>query len=200
MRLENAGRDIPEPEIRRCLDAVGKAADRAEGRILVTLDGPCASGKTTLAAGLAEALGGAVVHTDDFVIPHAQKTEERLAVPGGNCDAARLAGEVAAPWKRGDPVVFRKYDFRADRLLPGEKLPDVRILILEGSYCNLPEIRPYADVRLFLSAPWETRLARLRQRESARSLQMFFDRWIPLEDQYFSFYGLPDRDCVTVRG
>ena len=34
--------------------------------------------------GLAEALGAAVVHTDDFVVPHAMKTKERLAIPGGN--------------------------------------------------------------------------------------------------------------------
>ncbi len=167
-------------------------------RVLVTIDGPCAAGKTTLAGKLAEAFGAAVIHTDDFVIPHAQKTPERLAVPGGNCDAARLAAEVAAPWKQGTQVVYRKYDFRNDRLLPEEKLPDCRVLILEGSYCNLPAIRKYADVRIFLAAPWETRLERLRQRESPRSLQMFMDRWIPLEDAYFSAYGLPDPGCVLI--
>ena len=68
-------------------------------RVLVTLDGPCASGKTTLAGRLASVLGAAVVHTDDFVVPHALKTPERLSVPGGNCDAGRLAREVIVPWK-----------------------------------------------------------------------------------------------------
>ena len=58
---------------------------------LVTIDGPCASGKTTLAEQLAEMLPAAVIHTDDYVVPHALKTAERLAIPGGNCDAERLA-------------------------------------------------------------------------------------------------------------
>ena len=177
-------------------EIIGRTAGRQPGRILVTIDGPCASGKTTLAEKLAAILDAAVVHTDDFVIPHAQKTPERLEVPGGNCDADRLVREVAAPWKQGDPVIYRKYDFRKDRLLPAEKLPDCRILILEGSYCSLPAIRIYADVPMFVKTPWKTRLERLERRESAQSLQMFHDRWIPLEDRYFEAFGLPDGECI----
>ena len=71
------------------LDILRKAAEK-EKRLFITLDGPCASGKTTLARALAQELNAFVVHTDDFVVPHAQKTPERLAIPGGNCDAERL--------------------------------------------------------------------------------------------------------------
>ena len=92
----------------------GFRAVTGDERVLITLDGPCASGKTTLARKLAQAFEGAVVHTDDFVIPHAQKTPRRLAIPGGNCDADRLAREVAAPWNRGEPVLYRRYDCRKD--------------------------------------------------------------------------------------
>ena len=167
-------------------------------RLLITIDGPCASGKTTLARKLAPLFDAAVLHTDDFVIPHAQKTAERLAIPGGNCDADRLAGEVTAPWKRGDSVKYRRYDFRNDRLCPEEELPDCSVLILEGSYCNLPLIRQHADLRIFVTADWETREARLSVRESAQSLQRFRDLWIPLEDRYFEAYELPDRDCIVI--
>lgn len=170
------------------------------GRLLVTLDGPCASGKTTLADALARAFGGEVIHTDEYVIPHAQKTRERLAVPGGNCDAERLVREALEPFRRGETVRYRRYDCRADRLLPEETLPDTRLLILEGSYCNLPAIRVCADVRLFLDTPWETREARLREREAPAYLQQFYDRWIPLENAYFEAYGLPDAGCVRIRG
>ena len=185
-------RETLEREIRQKL--TGAPADR----LLITIDGPCASGKTTLAASLADRLDAAVVHTDDYVIPHAQKTPDRLAVPGGNCDADRLAGEVAAPWKRGETVIFRRYDFRNDRLLPEERLPDCRLLILEGSYCNLPEIRKYADLRIFMTVPWEVREQRLQRRESPESLQRFYDRWIPLENRYFEAFGLPDQGCAVL--
>ncbi len=167
-------------------------------RVLVTLDGPCATGKTTLAARLAEVFRAGVLHTDDFVIPHAQKTPERLAIPGGNCDAERLAQEAVAPWKRGGSARFRRYDWTLRALLPAEVLPPCDTLILEGSYCNLPALRAYADVRLFLTAPWPLREARLRRRESPASFRRFLDLWIPLEDAYFDAYRLPDEGCVVI--
>lgn len=166
--------------------------------LLVTIDGPCASGKTTLAERLAGAFGAPVVHTDDYVIPHAQKTKERLAVPGGNCDVLRLVREVIAPWKRGEAVCVRRYDCMNDCILPGEPLPSASLLILEGSYCNLPEIRQYADLCLFLNTPWAVRDRRLRERESAESLKCFYERWIPLEDAYFEAYHLPDESCIIL--
>ena len=163
---------------------------------LITVDGPCASGKSTLAGKMAVLLGASVIHTDDFVIPHAQKTPERLSVPGGNCDVDRLVREVVEPWKRGMPVLYRRYDCRSDCLLETERLPDCDVLILEGSYCNLPAIRRYADIRIFLNTPWEIREKRLAERESEESLRRFYDRWIPLENAYFDAYGLPDDSCI----
>ena len=167
-------------------------------RMLVTLDGPCASGKTTLARSLAVVLACDVIHTDDFVVPHSRKTPERLAIPGGNCEWERLVQEVITPWKSGAEVRYRKYDCRADRMKEPELIRSGDILILEGSYCNLPEIRKYADLRLFMNTPEAVRLERLRQRESPPYLEQFFSRWIPLENAYFQAYGLPDPDCLVL--
>ena len=180
------------------LDGIVRMA-REQERSLITIDGPCASGKTTLAAQLAERLSAAVVHMDDYVIPHAQKTEERLAVPGGNCDDERLFHEVIRPWKEGMLVRMRQYDCRLDRLLPEEVLPESNVLILEGSYCNLPLIRQAADIRFFLDAPWAIREKRLLGRESPESMKRFYDRWIPLENAYFSAYELPDPGCIVIK-
>ncbi len=182
------------------MEAIRKIAEKqaTEERPLITIDGPCASGKTTLADRIAYVFDAAVVHTDDFVIPYAQKTSERLAIPGGNCDAARLAREVVAPWKRDDPVKYRRYDCGKDRLLPEEELPDSGMLILEGSYSNLPAIREYADLCLFVDAPEEVRMDRLRKRESEESLIRFEEKWIPLENAYFEAYKLPDGRCLIV--
>ena len=134
------------------------------------------------------------------MIPHTLKTPERLAIPGGNSDAERLAKEVVIPFKYGMPVKYRRYSCMKDALLPEQLLPDSRLLILEGSYCNLPAIQKFADVRLFLDAPWETREARLLKRESAASMQQFYDRWIPLENAYFEAYRLPDDGVVLING
>ncbi len=167
-------------------------------RLLITIDGPCASGKTTLAESLAKILQAQVLHTDDFVVPHGMKTEARLAVPGGNCDIERLMNEVVNPWKAGKGVRFRRYDCRNDRLLEAEELPPSRALILEGSYSNLPPIREKADLRIFLNTPQEVREDRLKERESAESLARFHEKWIPLENAYFEAFSLPDPDCLVI--
>ncbi len=168
-------------------------------RLLITVDGPCASGKTTFAQKLSELLHAPVIHTDDYVVPHARKTPDRLAVPGGNCDAERLVAEVLRPFEKGEPIQFRRYDCETDRLLPEETLPEgTRILILEGCYSNLEPIRAYAGLRLFMDTPEEIRLERLRKRETPESLQVFMTKWIPLENAYLEAYGLPDKDCAII--
>ena len=175
----------------------GLKAERT-GRTLVTLDGPCASGKTTLAAEMGRIIGAPVLHSDDFVVPHARKTPERLAIPGGNCDWERLTAETLIPWKRGEPAFARRYNFREDRYEEPEQLPETTFLILEGSYVNLPAIRTLADVRCYLDTPEEIRMERLIRRESPASLAMFQSRWIPLEQAYYSAYQLPDEGCVIL--
>ena len=180
------------------LPAIGQALRMAAARVLITLDGPCASGKTTLAERLARPLDAAVIHTDHFVVPHERKTAERLAVPGGNCDWERLTAEVLEPWKEGRTGIFRRYDWGPGGLLPPEPLPAQRVMILEGTYCNLPAIRRLADIRLFLDTPAEVRRQRLEARESPASLRMFDQRWIPLENAYYEAYGLPDEGCAVI--
>ena len=167
-------------------------------KTVITIDGPCASGKTTLAGKLAKVFAAAVIHTDDYVIPHAEKTAERLAIPGGNCDAERLVREVLDPWKRGCPVQYRKYDCGQDRILPGQPLTENGMLIVEGCYCNLPGIRGFADLCLFMDTPEETRMVRLKERETPESLIRYYEKWIPLENAYFEAYRLPDSDCVLI--
>ena len=170
-------------------------------RGLITIDGPCATGKTTMAGRIGAAVGAWVLHTDDFVIPHREKTAERLAIPGGNSDTERIVREIIAPWKAGEAVRYRRYNFMEDRMREAEEIPaGYTALILEGSYCNMPGIREAADIRIFVEAGWSTREARLRERESPESLARFYSRWIPLEDDYFAAYGLPDEGCIRIDG
>lgn len=43
----------------------------------LAIDGMSASGKSTLAAEIADRFGGSVIHTDDFHLPFELRTEER---------------------------------------------------------------------------------------------------------------------------
>ena len=169
-------------------------------RCLITVDGPCGSGKTTLAAGLAQVLQAPVVHTDDFVVPHSQKTPERLAQPGGNEDHERLLTEFVLPWLREGRALICRYSCREDRLLAPEPVPDAPFAILEGSYSNMPALREQAAVRVFVTAAPEKRLRRIALRDGEDALPMYRARWIPLEEAYLSAFGLPDAGCIRVDG
>ena len=61
------------------------------GARTLAIDGRAAAGKSTAAALLAAALGAGVVHMDDFFLPAALRTPQRLSEPGGNVHYERFA-------------------------------------------------------------------------------------------------------------
>ena len=58
----------------RLIESAGKP-------FVLALDGFCASGKTTLAALIAERYGARVIHTDDFYLPRDMRNDARYAEP-----------------------------------------------------------------------------------------------------------------------
>lgn len=184
------------------LDALSATQD-AHRRLLV-IDGPCGSGKTTLATQLTDFLNtcapdtAALLHMDDFFLPHALKTPERLAIPGGNVDLERLCTEVLMPFATQQPIAYRRYLCHEDAFSPVISVPDSPWLILEGSYSLLPEIRQHASLCVFLTVSSACQQERLLQRVGAERLEVFNRRWIPLENAYFKAYHLPDSDCLML--
>ena len=73
-----------------------------ERPVLIALDGRCGSGKTTLAAQLAEQFpGSAIFHTDDYYLPPAQRIPNWAETPCANMDLTRLREEVLVPAQAG---------------------------------------------------------------------------------------------------
>ena len=71
-------------------------ADRLaqQSAVLVALDGRCGSGKTTLAAQLAERFPQSItVHTDDFYLPPSRRVTGWEKIPCANMDIRRLPGQ-----------------------------------------------------------------------------------------------------------
>ncbi|MBE5802934.1 MAG: hypothetical protein E7316_00300 [Clostridiales bacterium] len=171
---------------------------RHQDRVLICIDGPCGSGKTTLAGLLKRILAGAVVSMDDFFLPHPQKTPERLAQPGGNADWERLVGEFLTPWLQQGSASYRPYDCHANDFGDEIRIPACQYTIIEGSYSLMPAIAGHADLKLFLRIDPEEQKQRILQRNGEKLLQMFVSRWIPLEQAYFSAFSLPDDGCVVL--
>lgn len=157
---------------------------------LLALDGRCGSGKTTLAAQLAEHFPGSVtIHTDDFYLPPSHRVENWEHTPCANMDLERLKSEVLVPARAGQTFQYRAYSCREGKYLPPVSLAPTPLIIVEGSYSHHPNLAPYYDMRVFVTCSPEEQARRLQAREGARYAS-FAERWIPLEEGYFKLYSI----------
>lgn len=158
-------------------------------RVIIAIDGRCASGKTTLAELLKTELDCNVFHMDDFFLRQEQRTEQRLTEPGGNVDRERFSEEVLAPLLRREDFSYRKYSCRLGDFSETVNVQNRRINIIEGAYSCHPDLRNCYDMKIFLSTDYNKQLERIRARNG--SSQMFEEKWIPLEEKYFEAFDIP---------
>ena len=97
------------------LAAIDREMARRE-HVRLAIDGPCASGKSTLAKTLADIYRCPVVHMDDFFLQPHQRTPERLAQPGGNVDYERFDAQVLSPLYRNEAARYRPWRCRTGDL------------------------------------------------------------------------------------
>lgn len=174
------------------LQAIDEKLPQLE-RLLLAIDGGSASGKTTLAALLAQRYGCPVFHMDDFFLRPEQRTPQRLAEPGGNVDRERFFSEVLQPLRQGGPASYRRYDCQTGQLLPPVLRQAGQLNVIEGAYSMHPELSALYDLSVFLAVSLETQRRRILQREPAFKQQLFFRQWIPMENRYFQTFSIPER-------
>lgn len=164
-----------------------------KGRVLVAIDGNCASGKTTLAALLQLVYGCNILPMDHFFLRPEQRTAERLAEPGGNVDHERFYREVLAPLRSGQPFSYRPY--RCDSRTLGEPVPVGRrpINIVEGSYSLHPALADAYDLKVFLSVDPQEQMRRIFARNGEEMARRFASEWIPMEETYFKTFSIAER-------
>lgn len=160
--------------------------------VLVALDGRCGSGKTTLAAQLAERFPQSItLHTDDFYLPPPQRVTGWERIPCANMHLERLRAEAVAPARAGRAVCYKAYSCREGAYLPVQQLAAQPLVILEGSYSHHPLLAPYEDFRVFMTCSDAEQTRRLQAREGDRYPD-FAARWIPLEEAYFTQHNIED--------
>ena len=113
---------------------------QASESVLLAIDGRSGSGKSDLASCLQMLFGASVAHMDDFFLPAARKTPQRLSQPGGNVDIERFTMEVAEPLRRGQPVCYRPYSCRTSTLGQPIPLPRAPLTVIEGVYSLHPAL------------------------------------------------------------
>ena len=163
-------------------------------RRIIAIDGRCASGKTTLASELRALTGCAVYHMDDYFPRPQQRTPERLASPGGNVDWERFREEILIPLCSGAEEISRRaFDCGSLELLPPVLERAANLVVVEGSYSCHPELWKYYSLRVFLTVDPEEQLRRILERDGPDKLVQFKERWIPMEEKYFSAFDVQGR-------
>ena len=164
-----------------------------KAHVLIAIDGPAASGKTTLAARLSKRYGADVLHMDDYFLQPHQRTPERYAEPGGNVDRERFLAEVLLPLSRGESYIRRRFDCRSMTLLEGVTVRPAALTVVEGSYSLHPQLAGYYDLRVLLTVDAGTQSARILARNGEEKHRQFIERWIPLENRYFTETHIEER-------
>lgn len=159
---------------------------------LVAIDGRCASGKTTLASLLQKERGYPIIHMDHFFLRPEQASPERLAIPGANIDYERFLEEVMEPIKKRRAFSYRPYDCHKRTLIEPVEVPVSDIYIIEGSYSLNPHLIDDYNLKIFLDIDDSKQIERIRKRNGEAGLKVFSEKWIPLEEKYFSFYKIAD--------
>lgn len=158
--------------------------------VLVALDGRCGSGKTTLAAQLAERFPASVtLHTDDYYLPPERRVPGWERIPCANMDLERLRTEALVPLHEGYTGRSCAYCCGAGAYRAAGPLEPQPLVIVEGSYSCHPSLAELYDVRVFVTCAPEEQARRLAAREGSHFAD-FAARWIPLEEAYFAQFGI----------
>ena len=167
-------------KVKQCIDSLLQQQDR----VVLAIEGKCTSGKTTLAAALAQQYDCNVFHMDDFFLQPHQRTPERFAEVGGNVDYERFLAEVLVPLQRGKPFAYRPFDCGSFRLAQPVEVRPKRLNIVEGTYCLHPYFGKAYDLKVLLTVSEEQQRQRILQRPAFLHTR-FFEEWIPMENRYF---------------
>lgn len=157
---------------------------------LIAIDGRCASGKTTLSNELSQAISCPVIHMDHFFLPPPMRTKQRLSQPGGNVDRERFTSEVLSFLKSGSSFAYRPFECHTCSYGAPITIEASSVVIIEGSYACHPELRQAYDLTVFMSVSPDIQSERIKKRNGKDAAAIFSQKWIPLEEAYFSAFDI----------
>ncbi len=172
--------------------------EKEKERILIAIDGKCASGKSTLGLYLEEKFDANLIHMDDFFLQKHQRTPERLAEVGGNVDYERFKAEVLEPLCNGQKAKYGIFDCSTLEISEWKEIEDKQVTIIEGSYSQHPYFGNPYDLRLFAEIDSESQLDNIRKRNGEEKLIVFKECWIPKEEAYFEAFSVKEKSDLVI--
>ncbi|MBO6120204.1 MAG: AAA family ATPase [Lachnospiraceae bacterium] len=167
---------------------------------VISIDGPCASGKSTLAKELETLLEVNILHMDDFYLPFQKRDKNWMNIVAGHMDFERLIENVLKPYKAKRKTNYISYDCHSDMYLQEIPIDLEKILIIEGSYSSHPTLNDYVDLKIFIEVDRDEQVKRLTNRNKD-TVDKFLSMWVPFENNYFETLKIREKsDLVIVNG
>ncbi|MGN7970458.1 uridine kinase family protein [Microbacterium sp. 22296] len=160
-----------------------------DGIRIVGVDGPSASGKSTLAGPVARVLDAPVIPVDDFI-------------SWGNFAGwwPRFDREVLVPLREGRDATYRRRDWsdwRGDSLGAWRTVEWSPFVVIEGVTCTRAAISDALACRVWVEASPLERLERGLERDGTEHRDLW-ERWMGEEQAFFATDGTASRADVRV--
>jgi len=156
---------------------------------VIAIDGPGASGKSTLAEHLSAVLGNVpIVHTDDFA-----SWETPLEW------WPRLLTQVLEPLSINETAHYQRYDWATRSLAEWRDLPPMAFIILEGVSASRDAFRLFLSYTIWVETPREERLRRGLERDGVEARDQW-DVWMAQEDAYIERERPQEKADIVIKG
>ena len=164
---------------------------------VISIDGPCAGGKSTLASKLQEELFCNVVHMDDFYLPFDKRDKNWMNIVAGHMDFDQVINTILQPYKEEGEVCYIPYDCHSDKFMQQVDIDINEILILEGSYSSHPSLEKFVDLKIFVDIDEDLQLERLKKR-NPNTYDKFLSMWVPFENNYFKELDIKNKSDLVL--
>ena len=168
---------FPDDEVKPILAEISEISSLNARPILIAIDGPAGSGKTSLANQLASNLKSATtIHMDNLYNGWEDALTATLT--------RHLEEWVLDPLTQHQSVKYQKFDWINSEYGPTVEVSDVELLILEGVGAAQARIRQQADLTIWIEVGAQIGLARVLNRDGAQILPYML-KWQERESAHF---------------
>lgn len=153
---------------------------------LIGIDGCGGAGKSTLAQAIQNQNPDEVtiVHMDDFYKTSKQREGLTRKQIGRNFDLERVKQQVLIPLSENRSTIYERYDWNEDALAESHDIPANGLVVVEGCYSLIEELRSYYHYLIWVESPKDLRLQRGIERDGFEKRHLWEDLWMPDEDYY----------------
>lgn len=167
------------------------------GQVVISIDGPCGGGKTTIANEIEKNLGYNILHMDDFYLPFQKRDKNWTNIIAGHMDFDRIIDTVLEPYKNKQKTNYISYDCHSDKYLQEIPIDLDKFLVIEGSYTAHPNLSKYVDLKIFVDIDKDEQVKRLTKR-NPDVVDKFLSMWVPFENNYFNTLKIKDNSDLVL--